>query len=303
MLSPNRLLTTQEQWLLIGILVAVLAGSVTLYLHSRSNELPEDTVIVDDASPAHRAPSPDPESVRRMEAEPLSPPSPTHSKNLSPAVSPPQSKNMPLNTGGIIEQALPEKLPVEPSPIGVAAMGAVEKPGLYMVPDTYRIADLIALAGGATEQADLSEILLTAPLIDETTLTVPDKPVHVRAGIQAGFHGTTSTLLRNPPPYLKRYAHTAGVAPVSEGQQSQYVQPETTHPAPPGISASGAGLINVNQATAAQLQELPGIGPALSAAIIAERERQPFARVEDLDRVPGIGEKRLSAIRSLITAP
>lgn len=60
--------------------------------------------------------------------------------------------------------------------------------------------------------------------------------------------------------------------------------------------------IDLNTATAKELQRLPGIGETLSAAIVAEREANgPFASAEDLLLVPGIGEKRLEAIRDLIT--
>ncbi len=61
--------------------------------------------------------------------------------------------------------------------------------------------------------------------------------------------------------------------------------------------------LDLNTATAAQLQLLPGIGEKLSAAIVAWREEQgPFKKVEELLQVPGIGEKRLAEIRDLVTA-
>ena len=61
--------------------------------------------------------------------------------------------------------------------------------------------------------------------------------------------------------------------------------------------------LDLNTATAAQLQRLPGIGEKISAAIVAWREENgPFREVEDLLQVPGIGEKRLEAIRDLVTA-
>ena len=61
--------------------------------------------------------------------------------------------------------------------------------------------------------------------------------------------------------------------------------------------------LDLNSATAAQLQRLPGIGEKLSAAIVAWREEHgPFQKVEELLQVPGIGEKRLAEIRDLVTA-
>ena len=59
--------------------------------------------------------------------------------------------------------------------------------------------------------------------------------------------------------------------------------------------------ININAASAEALQSLPGIGPALAARIVADREaRGPFRTSEDLLRVPGIGPKRWEQIRPLV---
>jgi competence ComEA-like helix-hairpin-helix protein len=60
--------------------------------------------------------------------------------------------------------------------------------------------------------------------------------------------------------------------------------------------------IDVNLATQADLQRLPGIGPKKSQAIIDEREKRPFSSVDDLRRVPGIGPKTLEQIRPHVKA-
>jgi competence protein ComEA len=57
----------------------------------------------------------------------------------------------------------------------------------------------------------------------------------------------------------------------------------------------------LNQATAEELQRLPGIGPKLSAAIVAARTQKPFTSVEDLRRVKGIGPKTLEKVRPYVT--
>lgn len=61
-------------------------------------------------------------------------------------------------------------------------------------------------------------------------------------------------------------------------------------------------MLDLNTATAAQLRLLPGIGEKLSEAIVSWREEHGrFQSVEKLLQVPGIGEKRLAAIRELVT--
>lgn len=72
--------------------------------------------------------------------------------------------------------------------------------------------------------------------------------------------------------------------------------PETTAPA---VTES---LININTATAEELETLKGIGPAKAEAIVAYREQNgPFSSVDDLVNVTGIGEKTLANIRDKIT--
>ena len=62
-----------------------------------------------------------------------------------------------------------------------------------------------------------------------------------------------------------------------------------------------AGLVNLNDATAEQLELLPGIGPSRSSAIVAYRKTHPFKRVEELMRVKGIGKKSFARLRPLLS--
>lgn len=63
-----------------------------------------------------------------------------------------------------------------------------------------------------------------------------------------------------------------------------------------------SGPLNVNRASAEELEKLPGIGPALAARIVAFREAHgPFRTVDDLLAVPGIGPKTLAGFRDLVT--
>ena len=67
---------------------------------------------------------------------------------------------------------------------------------------------------------------------------------------------------------------------------------------PPSVEQDSR--ININEAGADVLVLLPGIGPSRAQAIIAEREKRRFRRVEDIIRVPGIGRKTFSRIRHSI---
>jgi competence protein ComEA len=106
-------------------------------------------------------------------------------------------------------------------------------------------------------------------------------------------------------------------APVSDGEQiliprrGEAALPAATPTAAatsaimpvPGASASlPGGLVNVNTADAAQLETLPGIGPVLAQQIIDYRTQNgPFATVDSLLDVSGIGPATLDEIRALVT--
>jgi len=80
-------------------------------------------------------------------------------------------------------------------------------------------------------------------------------------------------------------------------------------PPPPGASSAPQwdrqrSALNVNRATAVELERLPGIGPSLARRIVADREaRGPFATVQALDRVPGIGPALVGRLGTLVAAP
>jgi competence protein ComEA len=86
---------------------------------------------------------------------------------------------------------------------------------------------------------------------------------------------------------------------------------QATFEPPPGVSgllptptsfasrSLSVGRININTASAAELETLPGIGPSKAAAII---ENRPYTTVDDLTRVPGIGEKTVDQLRELVVA-
>ena len=71
---------------------------------------------------------------------------------------------------------------------------------------------------------------------------------------------------------------------------------------PRGKHLPAAGSVNINTATAAELTNLPGIGPSIAGRIVEYRTQHgPFRRIEDLRKVKGIGEKKFSGIREYLT--
>jgi competence protein ComEA len=89
-------------------------------------------------------------------------------------------------------------------------------------------------------------------------------------------------------------------APLSDGQQ--LVVPTISAEGPSAATADGKVRINVAGVT--ELEGLPGVGPVLAARIVAYREENgPFAAVEDLLDVPGIGEAKLAALREAVLVP
>ncbi len=145
----------------------------------------------------------------------------------------------------------------------VQAAGAVVRPGVYHLPAGSRVGDLIAQAGGLTPDADGDRVNLASPLADGVRVWVPRR-------------GET-----DPP------------VPVDGGGGAG-------GGAAPGVSSPPA-LVDLNTATADELEALPGVGPATAAAIIDYRQRNgPFHSVDDLAQVRGIGDAKLAQLRDLV---
>jgi competence protein ComEA len=89
-------------------------------------------------------------------------------------------------------------------------------------------------------------------------------------------------------------------APLVDGQQ--LVVPYQT--SVDGTAVATDGRVRINTADAAALEGLPGVGPVLAQRIVAHRTAHgPFATVEDLLEVPGIGESKLAALRDSVIVP
>jgi competence protein ComEA len=95
-------------------------------------------------------------------------------------------------------------------------------------------------------------------------------------------------------------------AVVSDGQQIVVGAPGTSIGGAAAGSGGGAaagpgGKLDLNRATAAELDALPGVGPVLAQRIIDHRDQGPFTSVDQLDDVPGIGPARAAELAELVT--
>ncbi|HEY5432939.1 MAG TPA: ComEA family DNA-binding protein [Coriobacteriia bacterium] len=100
------------------------------------------------------------------------------------------------------------------------------------------------------------------------------------------------------------YELAGGSRVVADGEQIAIPRQGEGGPAiaaAPG-AASKPGKIDLNTATEAQLDTLPGVGPSTAGKIVSDRtESGPFRTVDDLMRVPGIGPAKLDALKDLVT--
>lgn len=149
-----------------------------------------------------------------------------------------------------------------PSHLVVHVAGAVNAPGLTSLPVGSRVSDAVVAAGGLRPDADGDRLNLAAPLADGVRLFVP---VVGQA---------------DPPPAVVVSGGTNGATPKPEQD----------------------GPVDINSASATELDVLPGVGPSTAAAIVAYRtEHGRFASIDELQEVRGIGPAKFEALASMVT--
>jgi competence protein ComEA len=181
----------------------------------------------------------------------------------SPSPAPPLPGAGPSSASSSLSEPVPPAAPA----LLVHVLGAVAAPGVYELGAGSRVVDGVAAAGGFAPAADSASVNLARPLVDGEQLRV----------LAVGEAPPA------PPP-----GAAAGSAVPSGGAGS----------APGGA----APLVNLNTATEIDLDTLPRIGPAMATRIVAYREANgPFASIDDLLQIPGIGDKTLESLRPLLT--
>lgn len=159
--------------------------------------------------------------------------------------------------------------PTTGTTVTVHVVGQVAHPGIVRLPSGSRVGDAVARAGGALKGADLAAINLARVLVDGEQVRVPKPGEVVVAPAGPGGGGTGSS-------------GGGGGAGNSPG--------------------GAAGAVNLNQATAAQLEDLPGVGPVLAQRIVDWRtEHGRFTTVDELNEVSGIGEKIFAELKPKVT--
>ena len=171
--------------------------------------------------------------------------------------------------------------------VRVHVAGAVNNPGVYTLPAQGRAVDAIAAASGAAADADLDRVNLAGALSDGVQIYVPHRG-ETAAPAQIQPNGGTAN---------------AGQGNAANGASQGGTQPQPARTlTPAGSTQKGSTPVNINTATAEELQSLPRIGPAMAQRIIAWREAHGgFRSVDELDAVPGIGPSMLENLRPLVT--
>ena len=165
---------------------------------------------------------------------------------------------------------------VQAKTVRVQVSGAVLEPGIYDVPANCRVEEAIAAAGGLTENADSERVNLVRKVRDGMQIRVP---VQKAAWI-------SRTQRKN--------------AQATAGYSASSTKKVGSNRAGAGKNNSAVQSVRINSASVSELQQLPGIGPALAQRIVETRNSGRFTSADDLLRVPGIGKAKLAKLRNYV---
>lgn len=182
--------------------------------------------------------------------------------------------------------------------IKVYVVGCVKKPGVITLKKGQIIDDAVKSAGGLTSDADASSINMVYILNENVMLHICSKKEAAKSNqtvyqVSASSSGSTPTQKSssNQAGSGIRIITDAGSAVVSGQSAGQGASP-----------VNGSGKININTASTAELDTLPGIGEATANDIISYREKNgPFKDIKDIMKIPRIKDSRFNAIKDLIT--
>jgi len=185
-------------------------------------------------------------------------------------------------------------------PVVVDVSGRVKHPGVYELPFNARVYQAIEKAGGILADADLSAINRAAWVEDGSKIEVPSKTVSAPKSTLS-LELPQSTLGKNT--LDKSTFGTPALTPTDQPITQTSPQEDSPKLAKtPPAKQLPAAPIDLNRATAEDLQRLPGIGPAMAERILQYRkEQRGFKSVDDLDGVRGIGQKTLEKLRPYVT--
>ena len=162
--------------------------------------------------------------------------------------------------------------------IVVYVSGAVKKPGVYSVTEGARLYELLSLAGGFTEEADRGAVNLAE---------------RVKDGQQRNFPSCIETA-------QKGYKATS--AKSSKKSSSSYQNSSKSYSSRKSQGGKSTAIVNINSATAEELQKVSGIGPKTAQLIIDYRTQNgDFTRREDLLQIKGIGPKKYEKMKGSLT--
>jgi competence protein ComEA len=184
--------------------------------------------------------------------------------------------------------------------------GEVLFPGVYQFETGTRLFQAIAEAGGATSDADLETINLTVPLTDGMMIVIPAK-TDTDAEDTSTIFVSIAGAINTPGDYFVKvgstlrhlidlaggvsvYGNLSGLNPDGVLKEGQLVTIPLLGTKSGGDTTEETdGLVDINEASLAELETLPGIGMIIAQRIIDYRsEYGPFDAIEDIMNVSGI---------------